>query len=104
MKPMSEAVDLWDFLIYLNMKLFITNKKEFEKVFDYFDAQNFSSKEIHKLTYNQLLESVITKNSIPIIIFQNIDIEGWRDAEFRFKGINNDNDVYFYEFYQIING
>lgn len=84
------------------MKLFITNKKEFENAFDYFDAQNFSSKEIHKHVYQQLLKYVNTENSIPMIILENIDLEGWKDAEFRFKGIKNE--IYFYEFYQIING
>jgi TFIIF-interacting CTD phosphatase-like protein len=82
------------------MKLFITNKKKFENSFDFFDAQNFSSKEIHKFLYNQLLESVSTKNSIPFILLQEIDNEGV-EAEFRFKGYNND--IYFYEFNQIIN-
>lgn len=84
------------------MKLFITNKKEFENSFDFFEAQNFSSKEIHQFIYNKLFISISTQNSIPIIILQNIDLDGWKDAEFRFKGIKDD--IYFYEFYQIING
>lgn len=84
------------------MKLFITNKQEFENAFDFFDAQNFTSKEIHKFLYQKLLISVNSENSIPITIFQNIDLDGWRDAEFKFKGIQKD--IFFYEFLQIVNG
>ena len=84
------------------MKLIITNRKEFEQCFDSKNMENFSSKEIHKFTFHQLQKSISVNNSIPLMIFQNIDLEGWKDAEFRLQGYKED--MCFYEFYAIING
>lgn len=79
------------------MKLVITNRKEFESVFDNPNLESFNSKEIHKFAFQQLFQNISVNNSVPIMILQNIDLDGWKDAEFRLKGYKED--VCFYEFY-----
>jgi len=100
MNQKSIAGDLWDFLIYLLMKLIITNRKEFEGYFDNPNYESFSSKEIHRFTFQQLQQNLSVNNSVPLILFQNIDLEGFKDAEFRLKGYKED--ICFYEFYGVI--
>jgi len=69
------------------MKLFITNKVEFEDQFP------DTSGEIHKKAFNILRESV-SENNIPIILLA--DYSDLNCALFNFKRILDD--VYFYEF------
>ena len=104
MKQKSIAVDLWDFLfnlIYFIMKVFITNKKYFEEAFD--DSDRFlntkraplNSRQIHKLVYNKLSNSLAINHSIPVCILVPYD-NGEGSAIFDF--INKKEDVYFYEY------
>lgn len=82
------------------MKLIITNRKEFETVFDNPNLKSFGSKEIHKYAFQKLFQHISVNDSIPIMILQNIDDDWWKEAEFRLKGYKED--VCFYEFYGVI--
>lgn len=82
------------------MKLIITNRKEFEQYFDTPTRDWFSSKDIHKFSFQKLQQSISVNNSIPLMILQNIDLEGWKDAEFRLMGFKEG--FCFYEFYGVI--
>ena len=95
-------MDLWDLLFKLFiMKLIITNRKEFESCFDYPNSNSFTSKEIHKFSFHKLQQNLSVNNSIPLMILQNIDLEGCKDAEFRLVGYK-ENEVCFYEFHGVI--
>jgi len=105
MKQKSIAVDLWVYLFnylfnYLFMKLIITNRKEFESYFDDPNYESFSSKEIHKFIFQQLQQNLVVNNSIPLIIFQEVNLDGWKDAEFRLQGFKEG--YCFYQFYGIV--
>lgn len=76
------------------MKLFITNKKEFEDTFDGIDSRSYSTKIIHQQAYNTLFRSVNINNSIPLVITSNYDEEGVAIFDFH----NYKDDVYFYNY------
>jgi hypothetical protein len=82
------------------MKLIITNRKEFERYFDDPNYESFSSKEIHKFTFQQLQQSLVVNNSIPLMLLQNVNLDGWKDAEFRLQGYKEG--FCFYQFYGIV--
>jgi len=82
------------------MKLIITNRKEFESYFDDPNFESFSSKEIHKFTFQQLQQNLAVNNSVPLMLLQNIDLEGWKDAEFRLQGFKDG--ICFYQFFGVI--
>lgn len=82
------------------MKLIITNRKEFEGYFDNPNLEYFSSKEIHRFTFHQLQQSLTVNHSVPLILLQNIDLDGWNDAEFRLEGFKEG--ICFYKFYGIL--
>jgi len=82
------------------MKLFITNKKEFEETFDNERLLNstrneLTSKEIHKNAYDILYSSVNVDQVIPLGIITNYD-DGEGVVVFVFN--NKKDDVYFYEY------
>lgn len=85
------------------MKLFITNKKDFDQNFDKNQCHCngncgsgcLTSNQIHVLIYNQLSENINLQNSIPILIMQSIT-NGESVAMFNF--VTKKENVYFYEF------
>lgn len=85
---------------YLLMKLIVTNRNEFESYFDKPIQETFTSKEIHKFAFHQLQQNLSINNSIPLMILQNIDLDGWKDAEFRLEGYKEN--LCFYKFYGVI--
>lgn len=82
------------------MKLFITNKKEFEKNFDRTDCcpkgfcqrKCLTTKEIHQKTFNQLSNKINIEGCIPLLILQNYDF-GEGEAIFNFVAVKGD--IYF---------
>lgn len=76
------------------MKLFITNKQEFENVFDDFNSKSFSTKVIHSSAYHQLLKSIDIDNCIPLMLTPSYDQEGVVILDFMTKK----NDIYYYTF------
>lgn len=82
------------------MKLIITNRKEFEEAFDSPNSKGFSSKEIHKITFQKLQKSLVVNNSIPLMILSSVDNGCWKDAEFRLQGYKEG--FCFYEYYGVI--
>jgi hypothetical protein len=82
------------------MKLIITNRPEFESFFNSPNLDCFPSKDIHKFAFQKLQQSLAVNNSIPLMIFQNIDLKGWRDAEFRLVAFKQD--LCFFEFHGVI--
>jgi hypothetical protein len=85
------------------MKLFITNKKDFEVHFDPKECGCISecardclnAKEIHIKVFQKLSISLEKDYCIPLIIFQNYN-DGEGVAIFEF--VTKKSDVYFYEF------
>ena len=68
------------------MKLFITNKLQFEN-----DVNNIEySKSIHKLAFNQLSAN-LAKGYIPLSIHPVSN-------DFFFNFVKKDNDIYYYEY------
>lgn len=101
MNQKSIAGDLWVYLFnYLLMKLIITNRAEFESFFNSPNLDCFPSKDIHKFAFQKLQQSLAVNNSIPLMILQNIDLEGWKDAEFRLVGFKDS--LCFFEFHGVI--
>jgi len=76
------------------MKLFITNKEQFESVFDDFNSTSFGSRSIHLSAYNTLFKSIELENSIPITLMVNYDNDGIAIFDF----ITKKGDIYFYTF------
>jgi len=72
------------------MKLFITNKKEFEEMF----TNPIQSREIHIKAFNELKNSLDCHYSIPLVLTPSYDDEGVVLLNF----INRKEDVYFYEY------
>jgi hypothetical protein len=73
------------------MKLFITNKNNFEHAFNY----NLElTKKIHIDAFNELKNSIDINNSIPLLLTPSFDDLGLCLFDF----INKKGDVYFYEF------
>jgi len=83
------------------MKLFITNKKYFEEMFD--DESRFvntnreplTSSQIHKQIFKQLSNQIDIDHSIPICILNQYD-NGEGVAVFDF--ITKRDDIYYYQF------
>lgn len=69
------------------MKLFITNKEDFDKDFP------SSQGTIHKIAYNYLLQSIAYDDSPPDVIELTYDMN-----EISFHFLNEKNDIYFYEY------
>lgn len=104
MKQKSIAVDLWVYLFNFNfMKLFITNKKEFEEQFNNKNCCSnvkckrdcLTSGEIHKKLFNQLSLNLTIKHSIPLVLTEHYD-KGDGIAVFDF--ITKKDDIYYYQF------
>lgn len=81
------------------MKLFITNKKDFENQFDNgFDSSNrepLTSSQIHKEIFNKLNNDLTVKNSIPLLITNRYD-NGEGVAVFDF--ITKKDEIYYYQY------
>jgi hypothetical protein len=83
------------------MKLFITNKSEFDKQFD--DSSRFqntfreplTSSQIHQRAFNKLKESIDIKHSIPLMLLTSYD-KGEGVCLFNF--VNKNQDIYYYEY------
>ena len=73
------------------MKLFITNKQEFESQFD-FDPS--LSRKVHIGAFNELRLSIASSNSIPLMLTPNYDHEGIVLFDF----VSKKGDLYFYQF------
>lgn len=76
------------------MKLFIINKQEFEKEFDFLDSTSLSSKDIHSRAYSQLLKSLEKNQSIPLMLTPDYDNDGVAVFDF----LSKKGDIYFYQF------
>lgn len=83
------------------MKLFITNKNEFENQFDDSDRFNntyrkpLTSNQIHKKAFSMLSLSIDVDHSIPMLLTPPCDDgEGIAVLEFKTKK----NNIYYYEF------
>ncbi len=76
------------------MKLFITNKQEFENQFDDFSIGILRTNEIHSKAYHQLLLSIDIDNCIPLTLTPNYDHEGIVIFDF----VTKKNEVYYYSF------
>jgi hypothetical protein len=70
------------------MKLFITNKDEF-------DNCDFDSKYYHVQAYNFLNKKIEVEQIIPLNIYINVPN---RDAIVMFRFVNKKDDVYFFEY------
>ena len=68
------------------MKLFITNRSEFEEDFE-------NSKQIHREAY-QLLEGALAGGNIPTVLFP----EYKRDGNVIFDFVNKNQEVYYYQY------
>lgn len=81
------------------MKLFITNKSEFEHHFSgCIDTYTYlTTKEIHQKAFNILLSS-ISEGSIPTHILAPYKRDKNRDGDAIFVFKTKKEDVYFYEF------
>lgn len=83
------------------MKLFITNKSDFEKVFDEpyrFENTNrnpLTSKQIHQKAFAILSKSIDIDHSIPLIITTSYD---YGDGDVILDFINKRDDIYYYEY------
>lgn len=79
------------------MRIFITNKKEVDEIFDDINDKKYkTSGQIHKDLYNKVNEDFSTQNKIEITVlipYSDI-IEG--DCVFTFIGKNKE--MFFYEF------
>ena len=81
------------------MKVFITNKEEFEELFNYplDDIKYKNSRTIHKDLFNKVFSNFETKNLIEVVTlipYKKYDGDG--DCIFVFLGKNKD--MFFYEF------
>ncbi len=76
------------------MKLFITNKQEFENAFNSLDSNSYGSQIIHSNAYNQLLLSIDVKNCIPLILTPSYDDDGIAIFDF----VTKKNEIYYYSF------
>ena len=84
------------------MKLFITNRTEFENTIENeceLNTRCLNSYLIHKKTFNELSIYINSKNSIPIDII--IDIIGDEEKYICFTFENKKNDIYYYSFKSI---
>jgi hypothetical protein len=75
------------FYLFKNMKIFITNKREF-------DESISNSNEVHKRLYNKVLQDLSIEKKIDVI--PTIPYSKNADCIFEFVGKNKD--VYFYSF------
>lgn len=83
------------------MKLFITNKVEFENQFDDENRFNstrgcFSSREIHKLAFTNLSKSIDINNAIPVLLTSLYDEVGEGMCLFTFE--TKKGDIYYYNY------
>lgn len=77
------------------MKLFITNKKDFDNVFnDEINNRYKTSKEIHQEAFNILKKSLDINNSIPLLLMPSYKDDGVVLFDF----VTKKEDVYFYEY------
>jgi hypothetical protein len=76
------------------MKLFITNKNEFESFFDSLNNDTFSTKVIHQDAYNKLFRSINIDNSIPLTLTPSYDEHGVVILDFQTKK----DDIYYYTY------
>jgi hypothetical protein len=76
------------------MKLFITNKNDFESIFDSLDSTTYSTKVIHQDAYNKLFRSINIDNSIPLTLTPSYDEQGVAILDFQTKK----DDIYYYTF------
>jgi hypothetical protein len=83
------------------MKLFVTNKRYFEETFDNperfinTNREPLTTRQMHKLLYNELSISIDTKYAIPICILVPYD-NGEGSAIFDF--VTKKDSVYYYEY------
>lgn len=83
------------------MKLFITNKSEFENQFDNPDRfentyrKPLSSYEIHKKAFSMLSLSMDIHDSIPILLTPPYD---YSDGIVVFEFVTKRGDIYYYEY------
>lgn len=83
------------------MKLFITNKRDFEAQLDCEDRfvntnrDPLNTNQIHKKAFSQLFKSITEDGNIPVIIFERYD-SGEGVCLFNF--VNKKDDIYFYEY------
>lgn len=83
------------------MKLFITNKSDFENQFDdenRFNSfrRNFSSSEIHKIAYTKLSKSIDIDHVIPLLLIAEYDEVGEGICLFNFE--TKKGDIYYYNY------
>jgi hypothetical protein len=76
------------------MKLFITNKNDFESIFDSLDSTTYSTKVIHQDAYNKLFRSINIDNSIPLTLTPSYDENGVVILDFQTKK----DDIYYYTY------
>ena len=72
------------------MRLFITNKKELDNLFN----NKIQTREIHISAWNELNISIKANNSIPLFLTPNYDDDGICIFDF----VSKKDDIYFYKF------
>jgi len=82
------------------MKIFITNKAEFEKCFsEHKDLGRYlTTKQIHQKLFNQIKLDIELNNVIQLSLLVTYKTENYFDGDCIFKFVGKTKDIYFYEF------
>ena len=82
------------------MKIFITNKSEFEKCFsEHKDLSRYlTTKQIHQKLFNQIKLDIELNNLIQLSLLVTYKTENYLDGKCIFNFVGKTKDIYFYEF------